>query len=345
MKLPIFSASLLEWYADNARHLPWRGSSDPYRVWVSEVILQQTRVAQGYDYFLRFMQRFPTVEALADATEDEVLAQWQGLGYYSRARNLHAAARQISQLGSFPDTYEGIRALRGVGDYTAAAVASLAFGLPCAVVDGNVFRVLSRYFGIDAPIDSTQGRRLFFALAQEMLVPERPADYNQAIMDFGALQCTPRAPRCDSCPLADTCQALHDGRVGQLPVRCHRAQVRQRYFTYLCVCCGGRILLQRRGEGDIWQGLWQPPMQETPQPMSLAEVEAWGGRYGSLTCLRTAVVHQLTHQRLQADFYLLRATSRPPFEGTWVPESQLADYAVPRLVEELLKLVLSQVED
>lgn len=186
----IFTETLLKWYAENKRELPWRETTDPYLIWISEIILQQTRVAQGYEYFLRFVHRFPDVRALAEASEDEVMKYWQGLGYYSRARNLHAAAESMN--GAFPETYEGVRALKGVGDYTAAAICSFAYNMPYAVVDGNVYRVLSRYFGIDIPVDSTEGKKTFAALAEEMLDKSRPADYNQAIMDFGAIQCTPK---------------------------------------------------------------------------------------------------------------------------------------------------------
>ena len=334
-----FSLRLLDWYALNGRQLPWRQTRDPYRIWVSEVILQQTRVVQGYDYFLRFIRRFPMVEDLAQASEDEVLRLWQGLGYYSRARNLHAASRQIVAMGGFPQTYDTIRSLKGVGDYTAAAIASLAYDLPYAVVDGNVYRALSRYFGIDTPIDSTQGRKLFSALAQEMLVPNRPADYNQAIMDFGALQCVPKSPQCSECPLADACQAFAEGRVGELPVKQHSAHVRDRYFTYVYVRLGDEIFLHRRSAGDIWQGLYQPAMKEGLCPLSIAEIEDWLGHCGRLTLLRSDVQHQLTHQRLHADFYLLEATCRPSLEGLWIKESERDRYAVPRLVEELYGLI------
>ena len=334
-----FSLRLLDWYAEHGRNLPWRQTRDPYRIWISEIILQQTRVAQGYDYFLRFVHRFPDVDSLANASEDEVLRLWQGLGYYSRARNLHTAARQIQAMSHFPNTYEEIRQLKGVGDYTAAAIASMAFDLPHAVVDGNVYRVLSRYFGIDTPIDSTQGKRLFSAMAQEMMVPGHSADYNQAIMDFGAIQCTPKSPSCATCPLSDTCQAYVDGRVSELPVKQHVTRVRNRYFTYFYVRYGEQTLLQRRADGDIWQGLYQPPMFETPRPMTLAEVSARVGQYGSPVLLREAFVHQLTHQRLQADFYLVEANTQPDIDGLWINESERDNYAVPRLVEELFKLV------
>ena len=215
-----FAALLLAWYNENRRDLPWRGVGDPYKIWVSEIILQQTRVSQGHDYFLRFMERFPRVEDLAAASEDEVLKCWQGLGYYSRARNMHAAARQVVEGGGFPQTYEGIRRLKGVGDYTAAAIASFAFGLRHAVVDGNVYRVLARYFGVDSPIDTGQGKKYFARLAEELLPEDKyVADYNQAVMDFGAMQCVPKGPKCGQCPLCESCLAFRDGKVQDLPVK------------------------------------------------------------------------------------------------------------------------------
>ena len=202
-----FAEKLITWYEVNQRNLPWRETKDPYKIWISEIILQQTRVAQGYDYYCRFIQRFPDVFSLAEADEDEVMKYWQGLGYYSRARNLHAAARSIAGMGKFPETYEEVRKLKGVGDYTAAAICSFAYDLPCAVVDGNVYRVLSRWMGIDEPIDSTKGKKLFAGLADELLDKKRPALYNQAIMDFGAIQCVPSSPSCLFCPLNDSCVA------------------------------------------------------------------------------------------------------------------------------------------
>lgn len=227
----IFSGTLLDWYAENKRDLPWRNTTDPYLIWISEIILQQTRVAQGYEYFLRFIKRFPDVVSLAAASEDEVMKYWQGLGYYSRARNLHAAAKSMK--GTFPKTYAEVRALKGVGDYTAAAICSFAYDMPYAAVDGNVYRVLSRYFGIDVPIDSTEGKKTFTALAGEVFDKSRPADYNQAIMDFGAVQCTPQSPNCLFCPLSGSCRALSEGKVQQLPVKQHRTKTTSRYFNYI----------------------------------------------------------------------------------------------------------------
>ena len=257
-----FTSTLLRWFAAHGRELPWRGISDPYGIWVSEVILQQTRIDQGTAYWLRFMERFPTVESLAAASEDEVLRVWQGLGYYSRARNMHAAAGQIVALGRFPDTIEGLRALKGVGEYIAAAVGSMAFGLPAAAVDGNFYRVLSRHYGIVTPINTTSGKREFAALAAQLLPADRPSAFNQAMMDFGATWCTPRAPRCADCPFAETCVALRTGRVGDLPVKEKKLKVLQRRMAYICVRHEGRIALHRRPAGDIWQGLWEPLLVE-----------------------------------------------------------------------------------
>lgn len=214
-----FAHILLTWFAENGRELPWRQTKDPYAIWLSEVIMQQTRITQGWTYWERFMQHFPTVDDLAAATEDEVLRLWQGLGYYSRARNLHAAAKQVVQQGHFPNTLEGIRQLKGVGDYTAAAIASIAFDIPAAVVDGNVYRVLARYFGIDTPINSTVGKKQFAILAQQLLPEKNASAYNQAIMDFGAIQCTPVSPKCLICPFLGSCEALRQGKVGLLPDR------------------------------------------------------------------------------------------------------------------------------
>ena len=222
-----FSGVLIHWYSENKRQLPWRETTDPYRIWISEIILQQTRVVQGLEYFNRFMERFPDVKALAEANEDEVMKYWQGLGYYSRARNLHAAAREIMARfgGKFPETYKEVLSLKGIGEYTAAAICSFAWRQPYAVVDGNVYRVLGRVFGVDTPIDSTAGKKEFAELAQAMLDPERPDLYNQAIMDFGAVQCTPKAPDCMYCPLRERCVAYVSGKVDELPVKAGKTVV------------------------------------------------------------------------------------------------------------------------
>ena len=325
-----FTTALLEWFAAYGRELPWRGIGDPYGIWVSEVILQQTRIEQGRDYWLRFMAAFPTVEALADASEDEVLRLWQGLGYYSRARNMHAAARQVVEQGGFPRTIQGLRALKGVGDYTAAAVGSMAFGLPAAAVDGNVYRVLARHYGIDVPINTTRGKRTFEALAQQLLPHDNASAFNQAMMDFGATWCTPRSPRCIDCPVADTCDALRTGRVNLLPVKEKKLKIQERRFTYIYIRHEGQTALRRRPAGDIWQGLWEPLFVENAPLPDLG---------CPLTLLASGVKHVLTHRILLADFYLAEPTEKPvlPTDYIWVNEQDIDDYALPRLIERLLE--------
>lgn len=323
-----FTRTILNWYSEFGRDLPWRRTRNPYAIWLSEIILQQTRIAQGRAYWERFMARFPDVHSLAAASEDEVLRLWEGLGYYSRGRNLLAAARQIDARGSFPATFEAIRALKGVGDYTAAAIGSIAFDLPLAVVDGNVYRVLSRYFGIETPIGSTAAKKEFTALAQSLLPADKPGDFNQAMMDFGAMQCTPQAPACLTCPLAADCVALRTGRTTSLPVRKSPVKIRERHFHYIYIRCAGETALRRRGPGDIWQGLWEPYLEE-------GELRGFPG----IRLLKEGVRHQLTHQTLTADFYLLECTEKPTLpEGyVWIPESSLFQYAKPRLVNLLLQ--------
>ena len=331
-----FTQTILRWYDTHGRDLPWRRTRDPYAVWLSEIILQQTRIAQGTAYWERFMARFPDVQSLAAASEDEVLRLWEGLGYYGRARNLHAAAKQIAALGAFPDTLEGIRALKGIGDYTAAAIGSIVFGLRAAVVDGNVYRVLSRHFGIDTPIGTTAAAKQFGTLAQSLLPEGRPGDFNQGMMDFGAMQCTPRNPACLTCPLGATCRALESGRVGSLPVKKAGPSVTERYFTYIYLRVGNQTAIHRRAAGDIWQGLWEPLLLE--QDASAApQWPAWTAE-GSLTPLRRGVRHVLTHRILHADFYLFTSETRPPLPGDfrWIPENGLDAYAKPRLFERLL---------
>ena len=353
-----FALTLLQWFRENGRDLPWRQTRDPYAIWLSEIILQQTQVKQGWEYWERFICRWPTVEALAAATEDEVLREWQGLGYYSRARNLHYAARQIIDLGHFPNTLEDLRRLKGVGDYTAAAIGSIAFDLPAAVVDGNVYRVLARYFGVNIPINTTEGKKTFSALAQSLL-PEPPcqkqkdncrhlnAVYNQAIMDFGAIQCTPQSPHCTVCPLMESCEAFRSGKVGNLTVKLKILKVCERHLVYVYIRCQGETAIHRRGAGDIWQGLWEPYsptiLSEGKDGLTKSSdseiLNTLRGINGTLVSLRRDVKHVLTHRVLYADFYLLETDVRPelPSDYIWIPETQFSDYAVPRLIEILLE--------
>lgn len=326
-----FANTIISWFQENGRALPWRETKDPYAIWLSEIVLQQTRIAQGWEYWERFMAQYPKVEDLAAASEDEVLRLWQGLGYYSRARNLHAAAKQIVALGKFPDTLEDIKALKGVGDYTAAAIGSFAFDIPAAVVDGNVYRVLSRYFGIDTPINSTQGKKEFAALAQSLIPASDAVAYNQGMMDFGAIQCTPQSPKCLLCPLAETCVALREGRVEELPVKLKTLKVQTRRLNYIYIRCNGEIAIHRRGEGDIWQGLWEP--------YNVSGLPALPTFEAPLVLKAKDVKHVLTHRILLADFYLLETKIRPllPDDYIWIKESEISEYGIPRLIEILLE--------
>ena len=353
-----FADTILTWFDENGRELPWRRDRQAYGIWLCEIIMQQTRIAQGTAYWERFMRTYPRVEDLAAASEDDVLRLWEGLGYYSRARNLHAAARQIVQMGAFPETLEGIKSLKGVGDYTAAAIGSIAFGLPAAVVDGNVYRVLSRYFGIETPVGTTAAKKEFSDLAQRLLPADRPGDFNEGMMDFGAMVCTPSSPDCTRCPLLQTCFAYQNARVESLPVKKAAAAVKERFFTYIYIRCQGRTAIRRRPSGDIWQGLWEPfliehaapasaqaaasPLTPASAPAPAAGQEAsaplpdWAA---SAVLLRPHVRHQLTHRTLYADFYLLETAAPPPLPADyrWVDEAALDRYAKPRLVEMLLE--------
>ena len=339
-----FSKALLPWYREHHRPLPWRETRDPYRIWLSEVILQQTRVDQGLAYWHRFVERYPTVAHLAKAPEDAILKLWQGLGYYSRARNLRTAAQQVVSThgGAFPPDYALLRGLKGVGEYTAAAVGSIAFGLVEPVVDGNVYRVLSRVFGIATPIDSTEGRKEFRALAATLIDPKHPGDHNQAVMELGATVCLPRNPRCGDCPIASRCIARATGRITELPVKAGKTTVRVRYFNYLHIRTAKGTYLQKRTGKDIWQGLYELPLIETTRPASkrmlclTLEETAPGGwvvekRSGK-------VVHLLSHQRIETIFWgVMRARSvRLPESWVLVPKKKMADHAVPRLIDRYM---------
>lgn len=345
-----FADSLMAWYAENGRDLPWRNTTDPYRIWISEIILQQTRVAQGYDYYLRFVERFPDLFALAEADEDEVMKHWQGLGYYSRARNLHAAAKSMAEAGAFPTTYKEVLALKGVGEYTAAAICSFAYGMPYAVVDGNVYRVLSRWLGIDTPIDSAVGKKIFAEAAQELLDKSSPSLYNQAIMDFGALQCTPSSPDCFSCPLADSCVALQQGKVEMLPVKRNKTKVTDRYFNYIYVRMGDYTYIGKRQGDDIWKNLYELPLIETDKEFSekdeelFEKLEELFGKVEGLSVrlVRKGVKHVLSHRVIHANFYeVVLPEGREVLKGYQkVLVEDLHKFAVPNLVSRFFSLIL-----
>ncbi len=338
---------LLDWYRRSRRDLPWRQTDDPYRVWVSEIILQQTRVAQGTAYYLRFLERFPDVESLAAASPDEVLKVWEGLGYYSRARNMHAAARHIAGRlgGHFPRTYEELLRLKGVGPYTAAAVASIAFGEAVPVVDGNVFRVVTRLFAIALP-RGDGGDREVRALLAQLIPAEEAGDFNQALMELGALVCAPADPACDDCPLQEHCLARKKNMTGSLPVATPSRGTKKRYFHYLVAECRGEMLVSQRAGKDIWQLLWEFPSLETekeePPARVLALFEEWlpgitGRGDGEISHL---LRHQLTHRTILARFYHVTLPQWPAsLKGTFVktPVNRLEDLAFPRLITRYME--------
>ncbi|MBR2081414.1 MAG: A/G-specific adenine glycosylase [Elusimicrobiaceae bacterium] len=336
-----FSSILLAWYEQNKRNLPWRHTKDPYKIWLCEIIMQQTRVAQGLTYYNRFVETFPTSADLARATEDQVLKLWQGLGYYSRARNLHAAAKSMN--GVFPPTYDGVRALKGVGDYTAAAICSIAYDMPYAVVDGNVYRVLSRVFGIDTPIDGTEGKKQFTELAQQLLDKQNPGDYNQAIMDFGAMVCTPQAPQCLMCPLVNMCKSYKEGTQEKLPVKALKTKITTRYFHYIYVEQGQYTWLHQRGAGDVWQNLYEPPLLETADgkfKRHSLQLSQWFGRSAQVVPVsKTPLKHVLSHRIIYASLYkvVVPPSRKLPEEFIQVQTKDLPKYAVSRLVQKLLE--------
>ena len=310
----IFSKSLIQWYLQHKRDLPWRKTPQPYPVWLSEIMLQQTRVAQGLPYYLRFIETFPTVHDMAAAPEEQVLKLWQGLGYYSRARNLHATAKQVAYElgGNFPPSYAGLLKLKGVGDYTAAAIASISYGEAVPVVDGNVYRVLSRVFGISTDISSSGAKKEFTALAASLLPPGQASNFNQAMMEFGALQCVPKNPDCGSCIFNSSCVAYNTGRVNQLPVKLKKQRVTNRFFNYLVVSdANGHTLINRRGDKGIWHGLYEFPVVETATAVSEEETvalisaqEHLGFRPENIRQINSEpVIHKLSHQKLHIWFW------------------------------------------
>ncbi|MDG1824209.1 MAG: A/G-specific adenine glycosylase [Flavobacteriaceae bacterium] len=337
-----FSAKIQRWYSIHKRDLPWRHDNDPYRIWLSEVILQQTRVVYGESYFKRFTSTFPTIHDLANAPENQVLKLWQGLGYYSRARNLHKTAKLITNEfeGVFPNTYTELLALPGVGPYTAAAISSICFHLPHAVVDGNVYRVLARYFGMEDPIDTGQAKKRFEVLANELLDVKQPGNYNQAIMEFGALQCKPKTPVCDLCILKNSCVALEKNKVNDFPFKQASKPVRKRYFNYLVPMLPNHqtALIQRKGK-DIWQHLYEFPLFESTRTLTAENISKESNLPDWVSADEVSLfnpkpwVHQLTHQRIYASFWIVPTDFIP---STPISISKLANYPVSRLIERFL---------
>ncbi len=342
----MFASRLIQWYRANRRELPWREESDPYRIWVSEIILQQTRVQQGLDYYTRFIGRFPDIRSLAEAEEQEVLKYWQGLGYYTRARNLHAGARYLwENYGAFfPDTYDEILKIKGVGAYTAAAIASFAFGLPYPVVDGNVLRVLARIFGVEAPVDTAAGRKKVEDLAAGLIPLDQAATFNQAMMDFGALQCVPQHPDCVNCPFSGECYACLHGMQSELPYKQHKTRQRERYFHYWVLRNGEGFFLHRREAKDIWQGLYEFPLTESERPLSESEliekqnfIDVSFLREQLPLCVSGEYRHVLSHQVLHARFVeVFLPDTIQVADAVRVSLSELSSYPVPRLLEKYL---------
>ena len=349
-----FSHQLLSWYQKNQRDLPWRRTRDPYLVWLSEVILQQTRIDQGLPYYEKFVAAYPTIQHLAGAGEQEILKLWQGLGYYSRARNMHEASRMIVRdfEGKFPDAYEGIRSLKGVGDYTAAAIGSIVFDLPYPVVDGNVIRFFSRYFGITGSAALASTKKQILEIATEKIDHRHPGDFNQAVMEFGATFCVPVHPSCATCIFRSTCFALKQGMVAELPARSLKAAIRNRYLHYLVITCtiGGEdfICLNKRTGKDIWKNLFDFPQIEHPEgikqdhPLNARELGILLGdnQHGLATAQFQGVSpkynHLLTHQRLHAWFYRFHSEKKVEFPCLLVAVNKLNEYPVPRMIEKYI---------
>lgn len=341
-----FSSILLRWYEFNKRDLPWRNETDPYKIWISEIILQQTRVAQGWDYYMRFIQRFPTVQSIYEGGEQEVLKYWQGLGYYTRARNIYAGAVYIMEKhqGKFPQIYNEILQIKGVGEYTAAAIASLAFRLPHAVVDGNVLRVCARYFGIFDPIDASAGKKKISQLVNQLIDSKPPDIFNQAMMDFGATQCTPQNPDCEKCCFSTTCFANLHFEQANLPVKSHKTKTRNRYFYYLHIQYNNSIYLQKREANDIWKGLYEFPLLETDTILSEENLinHAFLNKLFEKTNWHIADVslpykHVLSHQIITATFVSVIIENKlQSTDYLCISKKELSNYPISRLMEKFV---------
>jgi len=340
-----FSKILTNWYSVNKRNLPWRETKNPYNIWLSEIILQQTQVKQGLPYYENFVNKFPTVNDLANANETDVLKLWQGLGYYSRARNLHFSAKHISHDlgGQFPKTYKELIKLKGVGDYTASAIASICYNEPTAVVDGNVYRVLSRYFNITSPINSTKGIKEFKILAQELLPKINIGDYNQAIMEFGAVQCKPASPNCHDCPLQKNCKAFYLNKTSVLPIKLKKTKVSKKYFNFLVLLSNdGKTILEQRTQKGIWQNLYQFPLEESSKELNLDTLkeqskiltEFNNSNYSISLYNDIDIIHKLSHQHLYTKFWIVQVDKLPK-KGISI--SEIRKYPVPILIGNFIE--------
>lgn len=339
-----FSKTLIDWYLENKRQLPWRETTDPYEIWLSEIILQQTRVAQGKPYYFKFIEAFPDVFKLANATEEEVLKLWQGLGYYSRARNLLFTAKYIAfeRNGVFPNSYKELIKLKGIGDYTASAIASFSFNEPAAAVDGNVYPVLSRIFGIQTPINSSEGAKEFKQLAQKLIDPEDPGTFNQAIIEFGSEQCKPRQPLCFSCPFSSECVAFQQNKISELPVKLKKLSIQKRHFNYLVfISKENKTMLSKRNGKGIWQGLYEFPLVETfseAEKENLLREEEFQtyspAKHPKMVLFNEKpIVHKLTHQHIHTKFWILNCETLPQ-EG--IPVKELQEFPVPALISKFI---------
>ncbi|MEO7923699.1 MAG: A/G-specific adenine glycosylase [Chitinophagaceae bacterium] len=344
-----FSTLLLKWNREkNGRQMPWKGEKDPYKIWLSEIILQQTRVEQGLNYYRNFIRAYPTIHRLANAPEQEVFKLWEGLGYYTRCRNLLVTAKHISKAlkGQFPDQYEEIKKLKGVGPYTAAAISSFAYNLPHAVVDGNVFRVLSRVFGVATPIDTSAGKIFFTALAEELLDKKHAGLYNQAIMDFGAVVCKPALPLCLKCPFKKLCFAFLHNKTDQLPVKEKKIRIRKRWFYYVIPEYKDQVAIRQRKEKDIWEGLYEFQLIESPVELSqkellkeMAKRKWFPPQTDELLSVSPLFRQQLSHQLIAGQFIRLKFKRKPARknEWFWVSRDKIGQYAFPGFINQYFR--------
>ena len=342
-----FQRQLLQWSEEHPRPMPWKESKDPYAIWLSEIILQQTRVAQGWQYYLRFLEAFPTVEELAAAEEGQVMKLWQGLGYYSRARYLHATAKIVAEElgGQFPTEPAALQKLKGVGPYTSAAIASFAYNYPAAVVDGNVYRILARLFAISEPIDTGSGKKVFQALADRLLDKKQSALYNQAMIDFGATHCKPKQPLCSSCPLVDYCKAHQQDLVHHFPIKSKAIKKKDRFFNYLVLKHKDQILLRHRQDKDIWQSLYDFPLWESDQHHTAKEINRHFHQQGLLPKVIKGLLSAprkqiLTHQTIYGQFFqveLKQAIVPSQANFSWVSPEMIKSYAFPRIIDLYLE--------